>query len=376
MKNIFGYIEGYYGKILTWENRKVIVDRLNVNKMNSYFYAPKSDIFHRQNWQKNYPSVWYKDFNSFCKYANSKGIMVIAGISPGLTFNFNSNVSIEKSDDFVYLKSKAKKLLYYGANKISLLMDDIPNKFSDINRLQEGESHALLANILSQHIKDSIFFVPRIYADELKPSSKFYLSQLSKKINPEIILFYSGRNIVSKTISKNKKSIYFKFENNRIVIWDNLYANDYCPRRLFVGPWLNRDSIKDIMINGTGMIYTDLLILDIVGKYRSNKLKKNILSDVFKQNNIPKQFLKVSKYFYLPDFGSNPKLKNIKFHPKDIVYIDYLLWEWSNHLSREWYSFLMGMKHDLLISKEKFEVERIIKTQNFPLARKIIKNKL
>ena len=50
--NITGYIEGYYGKLLTWENRKLIINSLKKNNMNTYFYAPKEDVCHRFNWRK------------------------------------------------------------------------------------------------------------------------------------------------------------------------------------------------------------------------------------------------------------------------------------------------------------------------------------
>ena len=57
-----------------------------------------------------------------------------------------------------------------------------------------------------------------------------------------------------------------KILQNRVIIWDNFYSNDYCPRRLFIGPYFGRQNIKNIMINPTGLIKTDLLILDIFGK--------------------------------------------------------------------------------------------------------------
>ena len=50
-----GYIEGFYGK--TWEREK----RLSVMKlisqygMNTFFYAPKDDIYHREKWREAYP---------------------------------------------------------------------------------------------------------------------------------------------------------------------------------------------------------------------------------------------------------------------------------------------------------------------------------
>ena len=170
-KNIFGYIEGYYGKILTWGNRKSIINHLAKNNMNSYLYAPKSDVFHRLNWKKDYPNEWYQNFSDFCKYAKRKNIDIFAGISPGLDFNFQKDKDIEKSKDFLILKSKANKLMSNGANTICLMMDDIPNFFDKNTILKEGKTHALLANALSRCIGNNLLFVPRIYADELRLSS-------------------------------------------------------------------------------------------------------------------------------------------------------------------------------------------------------------
>ena len=42
-----------------------------------------------------------------------------------------------------------------------------------------------------------------------------------------------------------------KLINTKIIIWDNYYSNDYCPRRIFVGPLTGRKNINDIMINPT-----------------------------------------------------------------------------------------------------------------------------
>jgi len=39
--NTTGYIEGYYGKLLSWKKRKLIISSLQKNNMNTYFYAPK-----------------------------------------------------------------------------------------------------------------------------------------------------------------------------------------------------------------------------------------------------------------------------------------------------------------------------------------------
>ena len=64
-KEVNGYIEGYYGRLLSWENRKLIVKSLNINKMNTYLYAPKEDLKHRLNWRAEYGKEWRQKFREF-----------------------------------------------------------------------------------------------------------------------------------------------------------------------------------------------------------------------------------------------------------------------------------------------------------------------
>ena len=127
-KKVKGYIEGYYGKLLTWKERTEIVDVLSKNKMNFYFYCPKEDIKHRLKWKENYSLNWLKNFTKFNKYASEKKIKVIVGISPGLDFNFKSYVEGSKEELYILIK-KFETFLSCGVAHIAILFDDIPNKF-------------------------------------------------------------------------------------------------------------------------------------------------------------------------------------------------------------------------------------------------------
>ena len=87
---IKGYIEGFYGRLLDWESRKRIITSLKKNNMNTYFYAPKEDKNHRLNWRNKYNSKWRKNFRDFTIFGKKNNINIIAGIAPGLDFNFKS----------------------------------------------------------------------------------------------------------------------------------------------------------------------------------------------------------------------------------------------------------------------------------------------
>ena len=298
--NIRGYIEGYYGKLLSWENRKFIIKSLYKNNLNTYFYAPKEDLNHRLCWKNQYDKSWRSFFCKFTETGRKYNINIIAGIAPGLDFNFkqlNEKRNVNLKSDFEILLNKSKQLLNDGATSIALLLDDIPadfnNKFG--NEVSEGTYHGILANKLLEKLGQNIFFVPRIYADELIEDDPSYLEDLSKVLNKEIIVFYCGTNVVTKCLTNYKK--IKKILQNRIIFWDNYYANDYCPRRLFIGPYLGREKINDVMINPTGLINTDLLILDIcANNFRGNNNLNEWLK-ILDIHGIPKQFTKIKKFF-------------------------------------------------------------------------------
>ena len=374
--NTLGYIEGYYGRILSWDQRRLIVNSLKKNKMNTYLYAPKEDEKHRFIWRQRYNNEWRSHFRTFTEYCKNSKVNVIAGIAPGLDFNFNNlihgNVR-KKNSDFISLYNKAQQLLGDGASSIALLLDDIPENFRAKfgKKISEGTIHGILANKLSESLNQNIYFVPRIYADELSRNEPSYLKDLSIILNPEINVFYSGKYVVSKNLTNYKK--IFKVLNNKIIFWDNYYANDYCPRRLFIGPHIGREKLKNIMINPTGLINTDLLILDLFANNLNNNHSNKEWLKTLNDHNVPIIFNKVKKFFLKPNFGANPILNSLQVKPTHIETLEFLLWRWKGELSREWYPFLFGLKQDLQLYQNSLTFERLVKTQTTPLSKYVNK---
>ena len=170
---------------------------------------------------------------------------------------------------------------------------------------------------------------------------------LKKQIDKNIICFYSGKNIVSKSINNYTLQKTSNIFSSNFVIWDNFYSNDYCPRRIFLGPYVGRNKVQNIMINPTGLIETDLLILDIIKATKNSLRPYNDWKKILKKNNIPVQFLDVCNYFLKPNFGDNPILNKVSLSKKSLDSLDFLIWKWKTPLSREWYPFLLSLKHDI-----------------------------
>ena len=370
-----GYIEGYYGHLLGWDDRLRLLDKLASLSMNAYLYAPKDDPCHRFHWRVDYDSDWRAGFAQFCRDAHARHISVIAGIAPGLDFDFadldkaTSAQKNAKQNDLTILCNKAAQLRADGADHIALLMDDIAADFAQRAGpyKSEGTAHAELANRLAAYLDCPVILVPRIYADELvadaDAQSASYLDELASSLDPASAIMHCGSHIVAPVIGKDDILVRSHALGHRVIIWDNIYAQDYCPRRLFIGPYRGRDMADDIMLNPTGMIETDLLLLDIMADTQS-------WPDSLKAAGIPDEFVKLAAYFDAPyGFASAFDM------PEDadaLAALEVLLWSWKSPLQREWYPFLMGLKHDILMQNGALPALRIAKTQTPALSSHIL----
>ncbi|WP_438995981.1 beta-N-acetylglucosaminidase domain-containing protein [Candidatus Puniceispirillum sp.] len=366
-----GYIEGFYGHLLNWDDRFRLLQKLASCEMNAYLYAPKDDPCHRFDWRVDYDADWCAGFAQFCDTASMRNISVIAGIAPGLDFNFADlcNAGNSQNNDFMILCAKANQLRANGANHIALLMDDIAADFAQRagDYESEGTAHAALANRLADDLECPILLVPRIYADELVTDidvqSASYLDDLTASLDPASAIIHCGSHIVAPHIGSKDFAARSPSRQHRMIIWDNIYAQDYCPRRLFTGPYRERDGDGDILLNPTGMIETDLLLLDIMARKQS-------WPDIIKAASIPDVFITLAAYFDAP-YGFDPVFDM----PEDndaLAALETLLWSWKSPLQREWYPFLMGLKHDILMRRGELPALRVTKTQTPALAAHIL----
>lgn len=357
-----GYIEGFYGRLLDWDDRKRILGRLNQLGMNAYLYAPKEDICHRFSWREPWDQAWLEGFAQFCSQARALGISVLGGIAPGLDYNVNRD-----KDDFDTLVTKARQLSDAGAGGITLLFDDIdepPETGYGPDGISDYELHARIATRLAAELDVPLSLVPRVYADEIAGDPATHYSKLSSGLPRNIKLFHCGTHIIAGQDPLAKDGLARTNIAQDLVLWDNLYCNDYCPRRLFVGAWKGRSGVDEVMLNGTGLIETDLLLLSIMAAGED----KAAWCAALAQAGVPEDFHHLSRWFDLP--VANDSVPPPPAPPTDATFeaLETLLWQWKAPLAREWYPFLFGLKHDLLLATGKLPDLRVQKTQTAALS--------
>jgi len=360
MKNrFFGYIEGYYGRMLSWEERSRIIGALKPLSLNAYLYAPKEDPFHRRQWRKPYPREWIAAFSSLVKKGRAAGISVVPGIAPGLSYDYCS------AADYTALIRKCAGLAETGARTLCLLMDDIPahvpasckKAFSSL-----GAAHGLLLEKLQADLKKTfpgfdLWFCPTIYADELignDPAASKYLPELAATMPRSVLVLWTGPKVISTEISGSSLSQVSKLFRGNVCIWDNIYANDYCPRRLFIGPYRNRSadlmkSCRGVLLNPTGLAHTDLFLLSLLSGHVNKIAPEKAWKSAVERLPVAGDLKTVAPFFDLPALALPATVLTRRNLLRVKAALQKLIWEWKGPLHREWYPFLYSLDSDIAL---------------------------
>ncbi len=359
-----GYIEGYYGRLLRWDDRRDIISHLSALGMQAYLYAPKEDPCHRLNWRRPYDADWQASFRETCTHADNLGITMIGGVAPGLDYDY---LHINTGDDWDSLFSKCVMMRDLGAGAIALLLDDIQPDLTAETGTPEGTAHAQLANALYKALDVPILLVPRIYADEVMhhdlmtpgADDDAYWPNLAEALHPDITLLVCGAYVIAPhTDLTGTAMVAAGVAASQVVIWDNLYAHDYCPRRLFTGPWRGRGKDQHIMLNPTGMVATDKFLLTVM----TGQGEDDAWRDALSAHGVPDAFINVADFFGLPPIQDNAAIPNMDDPDIYLDALDELLWRWKTPLAQEWYPFLMGLRQDILYAAGRMDKLRVEKS--------------
>ena len=366
-----GYIEGYYGRFFSEQDRCKGLDHMGNLNMDFYLYGPKEDSFHRVNWEKPYPDSEIKTLKSFIRDSKKNLVRPVFALSPGMNITKLSNK---------YIQSLTKKILQ--AKKIGF--KDFAILFDDIDQARNAELAETHLKII-QHVssikninKNPLMICPTVYCKsfargEIKDNE--YLQVLAANIDPNINILWTGDEVVSKSISlKNLKDLKSLFKNP-IIIWDNFYANDYCPTRFFIGPYKGRASLDKVVegigINPTGMPITDSICLE---RFAISKTDQQII-DIY---DIPESFKFILPYFLDP-FKKHQTL-TVKKIDKLLLTQNELCIEWKSELQLEWAPYLWNFYLDLILLKKindgqsEFSLEEWLKRRySDPLTRTILR---
>ncbi|XP_065490478.1 protein O-GlcNAcase-like isoform X2 [Caloenas nicobarica] len=179
---------------------------------------------------------------SLIEAAQEQGVEFVFAISAGQDMVFSS------AGDRLLLQQKLRQVAAMGCHSFALLFDDIDPCMCQADRdvfPSLAQAQASVANEAYQELgQPSIFlFCPTEYCSSLcspSPSQSCYLLTLGQELLPGIGVIWTGPKVVSQELSATLLEEVEGVLRRQPVIWDNLYANDYDCRRVFLGPYTGR----------------------------------------------------------------------------------------------------------------------------------------
>lgn len=324
MKRI-GIVEGYYGSLPTFEQRKNTLKNLSDSGLNFYLYAPKEDPFLRSHIDIEHSDSWLNKFNDFLAYSKELNIEVGIGLAP------------IRKDKKIALKSKIKNFSERGVKYFSILFDDIEEDFSFLDQLD-------IYTEIKSHFPNLFFdFCPTVYSTELIKKDlthEKYFEDFNENFSSSDDFFWTGDKVISTKIDVLCQKDLINFQNENIAIWDNYFTTDSQPKKLNLTYFDHLDSDflaskKCYLVNLTGMPRYDNLIMELLGSFRNGK--DNSFQSILLKHGVDERFLD-----YIELFDPNKKI-NLKKEDKDKIHK--IMFTWFHPLKNEWYPYLHNLKN-------------------------------
>ncbi|XP_051894457.1 protein O-GlcNAcase isoform X2 [Pristis pectinata] len=253
---ICGIVEGFYGRPWSMEQRMVLFKWMQKWGLNVYMYGPKDDLKHRLLWRETYSVEESAQLKALVLAAQDCGVEFVYAISPGQDITFSS------SCDLTLLKQKLRQVKGFGCMAFAILFDDIDHTMCPTDKeafSSFAHAQVSVSNEIYQYLGEPpvFLFCPTEYCGSLcYPSLNMsnYLKIIGDNLHPGIGIIWTGSTVISKEISAESVAEVQEVIKRRPLIWDNLHANDYAQRRVFLGPYKGRPSslvskLQGILLN-------------------------------------------------------------------------------------------------------------------------------
>ena len=222
MTTTLGIIEGFYGPLWAWEERRQLVRILAPHGYGFYLYAPKADAFLRRRWREPHPAAEAAELASFVRFCRDQGVRFSVGLSPYQVFNRFDQDAREA------LRTKLALLERIGLDELAILFDDMPAQTPDLATVQAD----ILRWVRDHCAVPTLSVCPSYYSDDpvldrvFGPRPSDYLVSLGRRLAPDIQVFWTGEEVCAREISPGHLKRVADELGRKPVLWDNYPVND------------------------------------------------------------------------------------------------------------------------------------------------------
>uniref|UniRef100_A0A3Q2XBH4 Si:dkey-183c6.8 n=1 Tax=Hippocampus comes TaxID=109280 RepID=A0A3Q2XBH4_HIPCM len=194
--------------------------------LNTYLYGPKDDLKHRLLWREVYSPE--EEGNDLLSTRDEPAVRLRPLPREHLRFDNVSDL---------------------GCQAFAILFDDIDHSLCQADsEAFSSFAHAqvTVTNEMYRFLGEPpvFLFCPTEYCGSLcSPSVQKspYLQTVGEDLLPDITVIWTGNKVISRKLSVDRLAEVESVLQRPPLIWDNLHANDYDSRRLFLGPFKGRE---------------------------------------------------------------------------------------------------------------------------------------
>ncbi len=268
---VHGVVEGFYGSHWTPDERLDIIRFMGEFGLQSYFYAPKDDPYHRSRWREPYAGEQLAIFEELLQVARRHDVTIWYAISPGLDMVYSSE------EDYQALLSKLEAMIDLGITHVALFLDDVPESLNHADDREAfanlGEAHVHVINRLHSDLNErgtELAVCPTTYTDAW--GDRDYVRILGEGVPTEIPLFWTGVDVAIARITADEARNWGEKMQRKPLIWDNFPVNDFDSWRVFLGPLEGREAglaetTTGIVANPMNQPYASMIPLATVAYY-------------------------------------------------------------------------------------------------------------
>ncbi|MEX2476335.1 beta-N-acetylglucosaminidase domain-containing protein [Marinobacter sp.] len=217
-----GIIEGFYGPLWSWEDRKQLVTTLEPHGYQFYLYAPKADAFLRRRWAEPHPQETGAKMADFARFCRKHGVRFGVGLSPFEVFNHFDDEARSA------LAAKLAFLDEIGVQELAILFDDMRSDTPDLAARQADIVHWVRDRTTVQQLS----VCPSYYSDDPVLDRVFgerprdYLTTLGELLDPAVRVFWTGEEVCSREVTPGHLKRIGRALGRKPVLWDNYPVND------------------------------------------------------------------------------------------------------------------------------------------------------
>jgi hyaluronoglucosaminidase len=254
-----GVIEGYFGPLYSFTQRRSLFEFTARAGLNTYVYAPKNDPFHRARWRDPYPPEYLGHFHDLVTLGDRIGVRFVYAIAPGLSYD-------PQTDDFDLLTQKLRDLFDVGVRDFCIFFDDVFGS-------ETGQDPDLQADVVTGAFgflqgldpATSLCFISHFYegtVDQLLTDSSrlafLYPNGSSSaayavyaEIPPEVAIMWTGPAVFTDRLTVADSLAFRDLVGRPVIVWDNYPVNDaFLVDELILGPYQGREAGLAEVIDG------------------------------------------------------------------------------------------------------------------------------